>query len=285
LKTVFREGSNMAASAVRRPKIRLLLSDVDGTLVTHDKKLTERTIAAVARVHAAGITFAVTSGRPARGMSMLVEPLTITEPLAGFNGGQLMSPSGKLLEEHTLPDEIVAALMSTISSHQLDVWVFRGNDWFVRDAHGPHVEREERAVQFSATVVPNFDSFRQQIVKVVGVSDDPAAVEAAESACRSQFGDHVSATRSQTYYLDVTHPLANKGTVVRRLAERLKISRDEIATIGDMANDVLMFAHSGTSIAMGNATREVQRAARYVTTSNEEEGFANAVERYVLGDG
>jgi len=107
-------------------------------------------------------------------------------------------------------------------------------------------------------------------------------VEQAAAAAHDAFGDHVSAARSQPYYLDVTHPDANKGAVVRYLSRSLEIPAEAIATIGDMPNDVLMFAHSGLSIAMGNADREVQRAARRVTTSNEDEGFANAVERFIL---
>ena len=95
-------------------------------------------------------------------------------------------------------------------------------------------------------------------------------------------GDHVAAARSQPYYLDVTHPDANKGAVARALAAKYSIAPEAIATIGDMPNDVLMFAHSGLSIAMGNASPEVQRAARRVTTSNEDEGFANAVEKFIL---
>jgi hydroxymethylpyrimidine pyrophosphatase-like HAD family hydrolase len=114
------------------------------------------------------------------------------------------------------------------------------------------------------------------------VSDDHEAVATAAAAAHDQLGDHVSAARSQPYYLDVTHPQANKGAVVRFLARRLDIEPEEIATIGDMPNDVLMFAHSGLSIAMGNSDREVQRAARRVTSSNEEDGFAEAVHRFIL---
>jgi hydroxymethylpyrimidine pyrophosphatase-like HAD family hydrolase len=92
----------------------------------------------------------------------------------------------------------------------------------------------------------------------------------------------VTAARSQPYYLDVTHPDANKGAVAQYLSAKYAIPPAAIATIGDMPNDVLMFAHSGLSIAMGNASPEVQRAARRVTTSNADEGFATAVERFVL---
>ncbi len=102
------------------------------------------------------------------------------------------------------------------------------------------------------------------------------------SAMQQKFGDHVTAAASQPYYLDVTHPDANKGSVVTYLAQRYHLSNEEIATIGDMPNDMLMFADSGLSVAMGNADKEVQQAARHVTDTNENEGFAKAVRTFIL---
>jgi Cof subfamily protein (haloacid dehalogenase superfamily) len=262
--------------------IRLLLADVDGTLVTQQKVLTDCAIAAVAKLDSAGIRFAVTSGRPPMGMSMLIEPLKLKTPIAGFNGGLFVHPDLSIIDAKTLPPDVVAAAVKTVEAHGLDVWIYSGNDWFVRDRHGPHVDREEWTVKFPPTVVGSFDDKLEGVVKIVGVSDDLKAVEKAETDARHQFGDHVSAARSQPYYLDITHPQANKGGVVKRLSEMYKIPTENIATIGDMPNDVLMFALSGLSIAMGNAGSEVQRAARRVTATNENEGFAEAVEKYVL---
>lgn len=265
------------------PPIRFLLSDVDGTLVTGDKRLTERTVDAVQRLHAAGIGFAVTSSRPPRGMEMLTGPLAITTPLAGFNGGVLVDSDHHVIEQKTVPPELVQPIIEAISSAGLDVWLFRGRDeWFVRDAAGPHVARESHTVGFSPTVVDDFGDMTQGIAKIVGVSDNHEAVAAATAAAHNEFGDEVSANRSQLYYLDVTHPDANKGAVARYIAKRYDIPAEQIATIGDMPNDVLMFAHSGLSIAMGQSGHEVQRAARRVTTSNEDEGFANAVDWFIL---
>jgi Cof subfamily protein (haloacid dehalogenase superfamily) len=255
---------------------------VDGTLVTQQKILTDRAREAVAKLDAAGIAFAITSGRPPRGMAMLVEPLKLKTPIAGFNGGLFVHPDLSIIDARTLPREVALAAVKTLEEHKLDVWIYSGNDWFVRTRHGPHVDREEWTVKFEPTVVANFDDKLEGVVKIVGVSDDLKAVEVAETDARHQFGDHVSAARSQPYYLDITHPQANKGAVVKRLSEQLKIPTQNIATIGDMPNDVLMFALSGLSIAMGNASPDVQRAARRVTASNEQEGFAMAVEKYVL---
>jgi Cof subfamily protein (haloacid dehalogenase superfamily) len=261
--------------------IKLLLSDVDGTLVTKDKMLTERSVEAVRKLRDADVHFAVTSGRPPRGMAMLVEPLAISSPLAGFNGGLVVGPDLEVLAEHTIPDQLVAPAIALIESFDLSVWVYRGTDWLVLDPDGPHVARESHTVQFEPTVVARFDG-PSAVAKIVGVSDDYDAVAAAETLAHERLGEHVAASRSQPYYLDVTHPQANKGAVVTFLSEHYDISPDEIATIGDMPNDVLMFAHSGLSIAMGNAHREVQRAARQVTTTNDEDGFAYAVERFIL---
>jgi hydroxymethylpyrimidine pyrophosphatase-like HAD family hydrolase len=97
--------------------------------------------------------------------------------------------------------------------------------------------------------------------------------------------DNASVARSQPYYLDITHPLANKGTALSEIAKLLAVPLAEIAVIGDGGNDVAMFKRGGLSIAMGNASPQVQQAADFVTDSNREEGFANAVERFILGGG
>ena len=262
--------------------IKLLLADVDGTLVTPDKVLTDRAVDAVRRLGAAGILFAVTSGRPPRGMSMLIEPLNLTTPIAAFNGGILVHRDMSVIEQRVLPEDLVVPVAELNKSFGLDTWVYRGADWYVPDPKGAHVARETATVRFEPKVMGGFDGLTSDVAKLVGVSDDLDAVARASAAAHDKFGDQVAAARSQPYYLDVTHPDANKGAVAQYLSRTYAIPSDSIATIGDMPNDVLMFAHSGLSIAMGNASLEVQRAARRVTTSNAEEGFATAVERFIL---
>ena len=265
--------------------IRLVLADVDGTLVTQEKILTERAVAAVRRLRAAGIEFAVTSGRPPRGMAMLVEPLDLRAPIAAFNGGLIVDRAMTVIEQKAVASDLVTPVIELLRSRGLSVWVYQRADWYALDANGPHVDREAWTVKFAPLITADFGQLTEDVAKIVGVSDDHGAVARAATAAHDQFGDHVSASRSQPYYVDVTHPDANKGAVAKWLSARYRIPGGEIATIGDMPNDVLMFAHSGLSIAMGNASTEVQRAARRVTTSNEDEGFANAVDRFILRDG
>lgn len=264
--------------------VKLLLADVDGTLVTQDKVLTEAAIQAVRDLHEAGVIFAITSGRPPRGMAMLIEPLDIRTPIAAFNGGLLVNRDLSVIEQRVLPDDLVEPVADLMTSFKLDVWVYIGADWYVPKADGPHVAREAWTVKFEPKIMPagGVRSLTSNVAKLVGVSDDTEAVAKAAEATHDKFGDHVTAAASQPYYLDVTHPQANKGEVAKYFAAKYKLDPQDIATIGDQPNDVLMFAHSGLSIAMGNANAQVKRAARRVTTSNEEEGFANAVRRFIL---
>lgn len=264
------------------PRIRLLIADVDGTLVTQDKVLTPRAIQAVHHLHDAGIAFAITSGRPPRGMTMLIEPLAVITPIPGFNGGMFVRPDMTIIEQHVLPASVTARVITTIDAHGLTVWIYRGKDWFVRKREAPHIAREESTVKFPPTVVPSFENLLDEVVKIVGVSDDLDAVKRCESDTQKAFAQQVSAARSQPYYLDVTHPSANKGAVVTWMSNVMHIPTEQIATMGDQPNDVLMFAKSGLSIAVANASHEVQQEATHVTTSNQEEGFANAVDRFIL---
>ncbi len=264
-------------------KISLVLADVDGTLLTKDKVLTSRAADAVKALAAAGIAFAITSGRPPRGMAMLIEPLALRTPIAGFNGGVYAHPDLSVIESRTLDPATAKKAVALILDQGLDAWVYTVDEWLIRTLEAPHVAREAWTVKFNAKVVPEFtDAHLARAVKIVGISDDLDLVAACEKLVQKTLGEKASAARSQPYYLDVTHPQANKGTVVATLSRLLNVPPEQIAAFGDMPNDVLMFRKSGFSVAMGNSSSEVKAQANAVTDSNEEEGFANAVDKFVL---
>ena len=267
----------------RPDTIKLLLADVDGTLVTKDKVLTERAQKAVRDLAANGVQFALTSGRPPKGMKMLFDPLDITTVIAGFNGGLFVKRDLSIVESRTIDPAAAKQVAELIEKAGLDVWVYAGDDWLLRDKDAPHREREEHTVQFPPIVVDAFtDEHFKQAVKIVGVSDDADKIGACVKAVHEALGNKVSAALSQPYYLDVTHPEANKGGVVAYLARTMNIPPGQIATIGDQPNDVLMFKPSGFAIAMGNASEAVQKEADAVTDSYDDEGFAKAIEKFLL---
>jgi hypothetical protein len=264
-------------------KISLVLADVDGTLVTEEKVLTSRARDAVRGLRRAGIRFAITSGRPPRGMGMLFDPLDLDTPIAGFNGGLFVKRDLSILAQKTVPADVALQAIDLIRNRGLDAWVYCGNDWLITKRDAPHVAREAWTVKFEPTVVASFDDRLDQVAKIVGISDDLDRVRRCEEEAQAAFGHRATANRSQPYYLDITNKDANKGAVVDYLSGHMGIPAEEIATIGDQPNDVLMFNRSGLSIAMGNASDEVKAQAKAVTDSYNDEGFAKAMERFVLG--
>ena len=266
-------------------KCSAVISDVDGTLVTDDKVLTGRAQAAVAELRANGILFSIISSRPPRGLRMLIERLGIVTPVGGFNGGVIATPDLAVVIEHLLSSQVARRAVDTLNVRGVEVWVFSGQNWLLRDPDGPYVPLEQHTVGFRPTIVEDFGSSLDAAAKIVGVSKDFDVLEQCERDARVALTSSAVVTRSQAYYLDITHPLANKGVALTEIAKLLDIPLAEIAVIGDGGNDVPMFERSGLSIAMGNANPQVQRAAHFVTDSNGDDGFANAIERFILGGG
>ena len=205
--------------------IRMVIADVDGTLVTQGKVLTKRATEAVLHLQQAGIAFSVTSGRPPRGMAMLIDPLKLVQPLAAFNGGVLIEPDlTTVIDQKYLPSGVPDKVIEAIEKHGLDVWVYTDTGWFVRDPKAAHVAREQWTVKFPPRVVKTFAGLLSRVAKTVGVSDDYERVAQCEKDVQRAGGERISAARSQPYYLDVTHPEANKGRVVLAMSKLLNIA-------------------------------------------------------------
>lgn len=231
----------------------LFVSDIDGTLVTPDKQLTPGALEAVAALKAAGVAFTVVSSRPPRGMRRILDALDVQLPFAAFNGGNIVDPAGHLVGEHRLTPQVARIALELIAAHGVTPWAFADDAWFVTDRDGPQVARERMTVSFDPTVVADFDAIIDRIDKIVAPSDDIPRLDGVEAALREKLGAESNIERSQTYYIDVTHPLANKGQAVRALAVQAGVDLTHTVVIGDMPNDIAMFRVAGFSIAMGQA--------------------------------
>jgi len=265
-------------------RIDLVVSDVDGTLLTKDKTLTEAAKAAVRRLHEAGIGFTITSSRPTLGMRFLIEPLQITLPIGAFNGSSIVDPQLEPIEQHLIPLPAVQRCLEVLNEFGIDIWLFTNDLWLTRNGNGEYVPHEKRAIRADPTIVDDFAPYLSAACKIVGASPDPVLLQRCEAAMQKALGAEATAIRSQSYYLDITPPGCDKGTFVQAMARRLGIATDAVATIGDMQNDLAMFRNSGLSFAMGNATDDVKKVATHVTTSNENEGFAGAMEMILKGN-
>jgi Cof subfamily protein (haloacid dehalogenase superfamily) len=262
--------------------IRLLVSDVDGTLVRDDKTLSDGVVAAVGRLRAAGVAMALISARPVSGMQWIAARLALPGPLAAFNGGTIATADGTVLSAQRLDPDVAHRALQQIDRPGVMRWLFRDGRWHAEHLDAIHVARERKAANQEPIIGP-FPRAFDGIDKIVAVSDDPVLLGGLEHDVREAIGSTATVIRSQTYYLDVTAPAANKGDGIVALAKAAGVSLEEVAAIGDQHNDLAMFARAGLSIAMGQGPEDVRRAANRITGSNEQDGVAQAIDRILLG--
>jgi Cof subfamily protein (haloacid dehalogenase superfamily) len=264
-------------------KISLVVSDVDGTLVTTAKELTPRAIAAVAELGQRGIAFSICSSRPPFGQRMLIAPLRLALPFGGYNGGSIVNPDLSPVEQKLLAPDAAHETIAMLERHGIaSIWVFTGGAWLVRDPNGDYVDLEIHTIRTEPTLVSDFTGHLDAVSKIVGASKDHDRIATAVATGQTALQGRATVLRSQPYYCDVTPADIDKGRLVDLLAARLALPRDEIAVLGDMGNDIQMFARAGFAVAMGNATPEVKARAQASTLSNDEDGFAYAIEHYIL---
>ena len=264
--------------------IALLVSDVDGTLVTNDKRLTDDIKRAAARLKEAGIKLSLVSSRPPAGFAMLIGPLKLDAPIGAFNGGAILNPDLSIVEETMVPPRAARMAVDAFEEFGIDAWLFTNDSWYVSTLEGAYVPKERNTIKHEPILVESFEPFFEKVGKLVGSSREFDRVARCEAALGKELGGLAAAKRSQNYYLDVTPDGLDKGSAVKRIAARLGVPIDEVAVIGDMANDLPMFDVAPHRIAMGNAIDDLKRKATYVTDTNENSGFARAVDHYILAD-
>lgn len=263
--------------------IRFLLSDMDGTLLLPDHSLSQRTIDAVRSLREAGVLFSLATGRPPKAMLQQIETLGVDVPTAAFNGGTIVKPDGSLLVAHYLPATAALTALALFADRpDIEIWVFSGGDWLLKDPHGPMVPREQHGLGYPPVVVESFEPYLERIDKIVATSNNTDLLIELEALLLPKVEGQAQVSRSQPVYLDVTAMQANKGAALATLAEYLGVPLEHTAALGDGGNDPAMFHRAGLSIAMGQAEESVRSHADQVTGSNLQDGVAEAIERFIL---
>ena len=262
--------------------VRLLVSDVDGTLVRNDKSLSPATIAAAGRLREAGIALAVVSSRAPVGLKVLIGPLALQTPRAGFNGAVVLDVAGQGLQELVIPQAVCRDVVDRLETAGLDVWLFADGHWLLRNEDQPYIGHERRSLGVGYQRVDDFTPWLGRTHKVMGTSTDFGQVARSEADLAQGFGDEAAIHRSQLYHVDITNRHANKGAAALFIAQSLGIEPAQMACIGDMRNDVPMLDVAGLAIAMGNAPDDVRSHAHEVVATNDDDGWAEAVDRLIL---
>jgi Cof subfamily protein (haloacid dehalogenase superfamily) len=262
--------------------IKLVVSDVDGTLVDKRKQLAPSTLEAVGRLTAAGVAFTIISARPRSGMMPIAETLAIDAPMGAFNGGTVFRRDGSILCQHRVDRDVVEQVMALAQGVAVDVWLFADDLWYASTDQGAHVGSERLASNQAPVITTDFTPLYDRADKITFVSDDAALlIDLAQRA--APLSSRATIMQSQAYYLDITAPAANKGDGITALADAMGVPLSAIAAIGDQANDVPMFARAGLSIAMGQGPAAVREQADLVTGGNDADGVAQAIYGMILG--
>lgn len=262
--------------------VRLVVSDMDGTILTPHKELAPSTLQAVKALQEAGITLCLASARPPASMLPYVRKLGLASQNAGFNGGIIFAPDGTFSVNRVLPRDAVKIMCDMLHVHKVETWLLTGEEWLVKDAATPFVGHERRHTGLVPRQVDNLYDHFEGVGKVMGISTDYDLVERMETEIGVMLKGEASVRRSNESMLDITPVLANKGEALRALSDLYGVRPEETACIGDAPNDLSMFAVSGLSIAMGQATDDIKANAQFVTDTNERNGWASAVSRFIL---
>ncbi len=263
-------------------RIRLLVSDIDGTLVRQDKSLSESVIAAVGRAREAGVAVSLISARPPSGMFWIAQRLQLTDAMGAFNGGTIVKPDGSIISAQQLEPGCAERALALLEYPEVTPWLFADGHWYAQVIDTVYVPRERRAANVEPVVRADFTGLLARVDKIVGVSDDLDLLARLDREIGAALGDSATVARSHPYYLDITARDANKGAGLIALAAAAGVPLDEVAVIGDQHNDMPMFARAGLSIAMGQGPAAVRAAADRVTRSNDEDGVAHAIDEIVL---
>jgi len=262
--------------------LRLVVSDIDGTLVDKTKQLTPATVAAVRRLEDAGIGFTVISARPMSGIMPIAETLAIDAPMAAFNGGIIFNRKGEVSEHHVIDAVVAKGVMEIAADSPADIWVFADNIWYASTDEGAHVGSERLASNQVPVITSDFAELLDHADKITFVSDDHAMLADLAERCKAAHGEDATIAQSQVYYLDVTALAANKGDGLVALAATFDESLEAVAVLGDQFNDVPMLTRAGLAIAMGNAPDGVKAVAHAVTTGNDADGVAHAIDTMIF---
>ena len=264
--------------------VKLFVSDVDGTLLSAGKKISARNIEAVKRMTDAGITVTIATGRMYRAALPIAKELGVNVPIITYNGALIKSTNGKVIHAEYLPEDIVVELVNFYEKHG---WYLQNysEDTLYYPAYNDYAKYYEtnQKVQGTAIGWEGMKTKTSHVCKLLSIADNLDETLRRMAKLKAAFGDKIDVTKSTPIFTEIVCPNVSKASAVKILAEKLGVDRAEVLAIGDSDNDLPMLKAAGTSIAMGNATDEVKKACDLVTGICEEDGFSQAVDKFVFG--
>lgn len=264
-------------------KQKLLVTDLDGTLIPVANKISAANIEAARKACEKGITVAIATGRMYRASLPVADALGIDTPIIAYNGAMIARRDGTVLYDCCLPSDTAAEVIALCRDRGWHLQLYARDELYYAAAN-EFTERYERnqSLQGHAVGWEGLQARTENVTKLLCISAEPAEAQQKQEILRAAFGDKLNCMVSHPRYVEMVDLSVGKGLAVKRLAEKLGIDRENVFAIGDSVNDISMLQAAGVSIAMGNAAPEIRAMCTHVTSPCDEDGFAHAILNYVL---
>ena len=267
-------------------KYKMLVLDLDGTLTNNKKEITPRTKQALMQAQAVGIHIVLASGRPTYGIVPLSEELKLRENagfILAFNGGKIIDcTNNDILFEQKLDEQLVPLLYKEAKKAGMEILTYQGEGIAATNKDNKYVQHEAFINKMPVT---QYDDFLNQLVYPINkclIVGDPSPLHELELRLANELEGKMEVYRSADFFLECVPLGIDKARSLDRLISSLRISREEVIACGDGYNDLSMIRFAGLGVAMANAAEDIQREADFVTLSNEEDGVAHVIERFIL---
>lgn len=267
-------------------KYKMIVLDLDGTLTNNKKEITPRTKQALMQAQAAGVHVVLASGRPTYGIVPLAEELKLKDNggyILAFNGGKIIDcTNNEVLFEQKLDEQLVPILFQEAKKAGMEILTYQGEDIAATNKDDKYVQHE---AFINKMPVMQYDDFLHQLVYPINkclIVGDPTPLHELELRLSKELEGRMDVYRSADFLLECVPLGIDKARSLDRLISSLGISREEVIACGDGYNDLSMIRFAGLGIAMANAAKDIQSEADLVTLSNEEDGVAHVIERFIL---
>ena len=267
-------------------KYKMLVLDLDGTLTNNYKEITPKTKEALMQAQAKGVRVVLASGRPTYGITPIANELMLTNHggfILAFNGGKIIDyTSRETVFEQTIGKPEVEALYNAADKAGLAILSYQDYGIVTTQKDNNYVEHEAFINKLPVTQCDNFVEDLQYPINKCLIVGDPTPLHELELQLSKDLFGQVEVYRSAGFFLECVPPGVDKAKSLERLLAMVNIDKDDVIAVGDGFNDLSMIEYAGLGIAMGNAPGEVKSRANFVTSSNDEDGVAKVIEKFIL---
>lgn len=263
-------------------KYKLLAVDIDGTLVNNKREVTSKTKEYIIKAIEQGVVFTISSGRPIQGVKLITDQLGVDIPVITYNGAMVITADGKnIIYSCNMKEEDVIKIEEYGKERNTTIAIWSENMLYTNRID----ERAIKYSQVSGTKPQMYNDLRELVKKGINKMlwyDDIDRINAFERELHGKLGSSVNFHTSQPIYLEFVDRNASKAIALEKLGQYYGIKKEEMIAVGDGFNDLSMIEYAGLGVAMENAPDEVKKASDFVTLSNEEDGVAYVIEKFIF---